>query len=78
MAKAGKFVIAEVEEIVEVGELDPDSIHVPGIYVDAIFKTETTDKPIEKKTNTSNMSMSEDLLKDPKYALRVKVAKRAA
>ena len=41
MAKAGKFVIAEVEEIVENGELDSNSIHIPGIYVDAIFKTET-------------------------------------
>ena len=62
MAKAAKFVIAEVEEIVEVGELNPDHIHVPSIYVDAIFKTETTDKPIEKITNTSNMSMSKELL----------------
>lgn len=41
MAKAAKYVIAEVEEIVEEGELIPENIHTPGIYVDAIVKTET-------------------------------------
>lgn len=38
MAAAGKVTIAEVEEIVEVGELDPDEIHTPGIYVQGIIK----------------------------------------
>ena len=38
MAAAGKITIAEVEEIVEVGELDPDEIHTPGIYVQGIIK----------------------------------------
>lgn len=78
MAKAANFVIAEVEEIVETGELDPDHIHVPGLYVDAIVKKEFDDKPIEKLTNNKNTGFSKELLKDPKYALRVKIAKRAA
>lgn len=78
MAKAADFVIAEVEEIVEVGDLNPDHIHTPGIYVDAVILRETLDKPIEKVTNTSNMAFSEDLLKNPKYELRVRIAKRAA
>ena len=37
MAKAADFVIAEVEEIVETGEIDPDHVHTPGIYVDAVI-----------------------------------------
>jgi len=36
MATAGKVVIAEVEEIVEVGELDPNNVHTPGIFVDKV------------------------------------------
>jgi 3-oxoacid CoA-transferase subunit A len=50
MAKAGKYTIAEVEEIVEPGELDADHIHVPGIYVHAIFQGSNYQKKIEKKT----------------------------
>jgi 3-oxoacid CoA-transferase subunit A len=38
MAMAGKITIAEVEHLVEVGELDPDQIHTPGIYVHRIFQ----------------------------------------
>ena len=78
MATAAKFVIAEVEEIVEEGELRAEDIHTPCIHVDAIIKTEETDKPIEKLTNKANMEVSEDQLKDPKYRTRVKIAKRAA
>lgn len=37
MAKAAKCVVAEVEEIVEAGQLDPENIHVPGVYVDRVF-----------------------------------------
>ena len=50
MATAADYVIAEVEEMVELGELDPDSIHTPGIYVDAIFQGERYEKPIEIRT----------------------------
>jgi len=47
MAKAGKVTIAEVEEIVETGEIDPDQIHVPGIYVDRVIKGSNYEKHIE-------------------------------
>src|SRR5688572_26268651 len=50
MAKAGNITIAEVEQLVEPGELDPDHIHVPGIYVHRIFKGEHYEKKVEKKT----------------------------
>src|SRR5690606_4531585 len=44
MAMAGKITIVEVEELVEVGELDPNMIHTPGIYVDRIFQGEKYEK----------------------------------
>jgi acyl CoA:acetate/3-ketoacid CoA transferase alpha subunit len=47
MAKAGKICIAEVEEIVEIGELDPDQIHLPGIYVDRLVVGQKYEKRIE-------------------------------
>jgi 3-oxoacid CoA-transferase subunit A len=50
MAKAGTITIAEVEELVEPGELDPDFIHVAGIYVHRIFVGADYEKRIEKKT----------------------------
>ena len=50
MAMAGKITIAEVEELVEVGELQPDQIHVPGIYVNRIFKGNNNEKRIEQIT----------------------------
>ena len=50
MAAAGKITIAEVEELVEVGELDPDQIHTPSIFVQRIFKCTDYEKPIEQRT----------------------------
>jgi 3-oxoacid CoA-transferase subunit A len=50
MARAGNTTIAEVEHLVEPGELDPDTIHVPGIYVHRIFQGQHYDKRVEKKT----------------------------
>ncbi len=50
MAMAGKHTIAEVEELVEPGELDPNFIHVPGIYVNTIFKGVNYEKRIEQRT----------------------------
>lgn len=47
MAKAAKVTIAEVEEIVEIGQLDPDGIHLPGIYVDRLIKGPAFEKRIE-------------------------------
>ena len=50
MAMAGKITIAEVEQLVEAGELDPDQIHTPGIYVHRIFQGEHYEKRIENRT----------------------------
>lgn len=52
MATAGKIVIAEVEELVQPGELDPNNIHTPGIYVQRIFKGTNYEKRIEQRTVT--------------------------
>lgn len=49
-AMAGKVCVAEVEELVEVGALDPDHIHLPGIYVDRIVVNPTPEKRIEQRT----------------------------
>ncbi|OCS91101.1 CoA transferase subunit A [Caryophanon latum] len=49
-ATAGRITIAEVEELVEVGELDPDAIHVPSVYVQRVIVTTHTDKAIERLT----------------------------
>lgn len=50
MAMAGKITVAEVEELVPAGELDPNFIHTPGIYVHRIFKGENYEKRIEQRT----------------------------
>ncbi len=50
MAMAGKITIAEVEELVPLGQLNPDYIHTPGIYVHRIFKGENYEKRIEQRT----------------------------
>jgi len=53
MATAGKITIAEVEELVPVGSLDPNAIHTPGIYVQRIFQGEKYEKRIEQRTVTA-------------------------
>ena len=50
VATAGKITVAEVEELVEVGELDPDQIHTPGVFVQRIFQGKGYEKRIEQKT----------------------------
>jgi 3-oxoacid CoA-transferase subunit A len=50
MATAGKITVVEVEHLVEVGELNPDCIHTPGIYVNRIFQGRDYRKPIERRT----------------------------
>ena len=50
MAAAANVTIAEVEQLVEPGEIDPDQIHTPGIYVQRILKGAKFDKPIEQRT----------------------------
>ena len=56
MATAATITIAEVEELVEPGELDPNEVQTPGIYVDRIIQGERYDKPIEFKTVRSAAS----------------------
>jgi 3-oxoacid CoA-transferase A subunit len=50
MAAAGKITIAEVEELVPIGALDPNEIHTPGIYVQRIFQGNNYEKRIEQRT----------------------------
>ncbi len=50
MATAADYVVAEVEEIVELGQLDPDQVHTPGIFVNAILQGEKYEKRIERRT----------------------------
>ena len=50
MATAGKITIAEVEELVEPGQLDPNQIHTPGIFVQRIFQGKDYEKRIEQRT----------------------------
>lgn len=50
MATAARVTIAEVEHLVEVGELEPDSVHTPSVYVKRIFQGELYEKRIEKRT----------------------------
>lgn len=50
MCGAAKITVAEVEELVPAGELDPNQIHIPGIFVQRIFKGETFEKRIEQRT----------------------------
>ena len=50
MATAADYVVAEVEELVELGELDPDQVHTPGIFVNAIIQGRDHEKRIERRT----------------------------
>ncbi|MBZ5701912.1 MAG: CoA transferase subunit A [Acidobacteriia bacterium] len=50
MATAADYVIAEVEHLVDTGQLDPDQVHTPGIFVDAIFQGPRYEKRIERRT----------------------------
>jgi len=54
MATAGKITIAEVEELVPLGELDPNQIHTPGIFVQRIFQGKQYEKRIEQRTVSAN------------------------
>ena len=56
VAMAGKICVVEVEKIVEVGELAPDDIHLPGIYVHRIVLNATPEKRIEKRTVTETVT----------------------
>ncbi|HEY0197148.1 MAG TPA: 3-oxoacid CoA-transferase [Rhodanobacter sp.] len=71
IATCGKVCVAEVEQLVPVGELDPDNIHVPGIYVDRIIQGATYEKRIEFRTTAGAAGGKES-------PLRVAMARRAA
>ncbi len=53
VAMAGKTTVVEVERLVEVGEIDPDDVHLPGIYVHRIVVNAHPEKRIEKRTITA-------------------------
>ena len=50
MAAAGKITVAQVEHLVKAGEIDPDAIHTPGIFVQRVVQAHNVAKPIEKRT----------------------------
>lgn len=56
MAAAGKITVAEVEELVPIGELNPNEIHTPGIYVQRIFEGKNYEKRIEQRTVRARQS----------------------
>ncbi|WP_418321044.1 CoA transferase subunit A [Piscinibacter sakaiensis] len=57
-AMAGQVTVAEVEEIVETGDFDPDAIHLPGIYIHRVVVNANPEKRIEKRTITEKKSTS--------------------
>jgi 3-oxoacid CoA-transferase subunit A len=59
MATAGRVTVAEVEHLVEPGELDPDAIHTPGIYVDRLIQGAIYEKRIERVTTRPRPGVSE-------------------
>ena len=76
MAAAGKICIAEVEELVEPGRLEPNEIHVPGIYVQRIFEGKNYEKRIEQRTTLSRSEKEEILFEYGKGLTKYGIAKR--
>ncbi len=72
IATCGKVTVAEVEELVEVGQLDPEHVHTPGIYVDRIIQGKSYEKRIEFRTVTGAAASKKD------SPIRELMAKRAA
>ena len=78
-ATAGKIVIAEADEIVETGELKPDEIHCPGIFVDRVVKGIKEQKRIEKLTlKSASGGVNIACKSEEERQMRIRVAKRAA
>ncbi|XP_050596958.1 succinyl-CoA:3-ketoacid coenzyme A transferase 1, mitochondrial [Bombus affinis] len=75
MCKAAKIAIAEVEEIVETGQLDPDHVHLPGIFVDRIVKGPSYEKRVEKRYTKQNMKPKKIT---PASKARDRIIRRAA
>ena len=79
MASAGKICIAEVEELLEIGELDPNEIHVPGIYVQRIFEGKNYVKRIEQRTISQSENKDDlPLFEFGKGLTKFGIAKRIA
>lgn len=78
IAAAAKIVIAEAEEIVEIGELDPDEIHCPGIFIDRVVHGYNYLKPIEKLTLLQNGCVRVAAKNDAERVKRIMIARRAA
>ena len=79
MAKAARHTIVEVEEIVGVGELDPDQIHLPSVYVDTVIQGEKYEKRIERLTLTQPSDKpNQSSGANPKDETRMRIIKRAA
>jgi len=76
MCKAGKITIAEVEEIVETGELDPEAIHVPSVYVQRVVKSRDLQKRIERVTLKKDSSSAKPA--KPADVMRETIVRRAA
>lgn len=76
-AMAGKICIAEVEEVVELGELPPEDIHLPGVYVHRVIKGPSYEKRIEKRT-TSSADDGPGSIAAKLSADRLRIVKRAA
>lgn len=77
-AKAGKVTIAEVEEIVPVGALAADEIHVPGIYVRRVIKGDKYVKPIERLTLSDGATQAKKKHNDEEARKRELIVRRAA
>jgi 3-oxoacid CoA-transferase len=78
IATAGKIVIAEADYIVEVGQLDPDEIHVPSVYVDRVVRGIKEQRRIEKLTLKMGSSVSIAAKSEEERKTRIKIAKRSA
>ena len=79
MCKAAKFCIAEVEEIVEIGEIPPEHVHIPSIYVHKVFKGDSFEKRIERLTLTKPGSgTTSDKPDSPAAKMRENIVRRAA
>jgi len=78
MATAARITIAEVEEIVENGEIDPNQVHLPGIYVHRIVKGPKYEKRIERLTLHEEKTADSKSHKDKDAIKRSRIAKRAA
>ncbi|EFC47705.1 coenzyme A transferase family protein [Naegleria gruberi] len=82
--QAGKICIVEVEELVKPGEIDPDHVHLPGVFVDRIYLAEPYEKRIEKRTlskptDANSSSSSSTSSNDPsKWDTRERIVRRTA